>query len=410
MVKKKHFFIDLFAGCGGLSLGLEQAGFQPVFVNEIDKDALETYLINREKKYPYLRNRFSSRNIRDLAKKKALEGLQSGFERNFNIKKGDLDLIVGGPPCQGYSGIGIRRSYSVDKKEIPSNFLYKDMYKTIRFFNPKSFIFENVRGVLNSRWTKNGKKGEIWEDILKTFHNLDNYSIQWKLLFAKDFGVPQNRPRVIMIGVRNDIIGSSKKDLLSFKKAKYPNPEELLSDLIDENYKKNYLTKKYLIEPQNNIQLELRKLNGSNKYLKKGDLLLEQEYSKHNNKVQEKFNYMIKNNGKIPKDMRTKKFSQRVLPRKWGKAGPNITATSLPDDYVHYKQPRSLTVREWARLQMFPDWYKFFGKRTTGGLRRAGNPLKGVWHREVPKYTQIGNAVPVELARRIGNRLKSVIC
>ena len=87
-----------------------------------------------------------------------------------------------------------------------------------------------------TKWTKNGKKGEIWEDILKTFHNLDNYSIQWKLLFAKDFGVPQNRPRVIMIGLRNDIIGSSKEDLLSFKKAKYPNPEELLSDLIDENY------------------------------------------------------------------------------------------------------------------------------------------------------------------------------
>ena len=80
MVKKKHFFIDLFAGCGGLSLGLEQAGFQPVFVNEINKDALETYLINREKEYPYLRNKFFSRDIRSLTSKKALEGLQSGFE------------------------------------------------------------------------------------------------------------------------------------------------------------------------------------------------------------------------------------------------------------------------------------------------------------------------------------------
>lgn len=118
---------------------------------------------------------------------------------------------------------------------------------------------------------------------------------------------------------------------------------------------------------------------------------------------------MIKNNGKIPAKMKTKKFSQRVIPKKWKESGPNITATSLPDDYVHFSQPRSLTVREWARLQMFPDWYEFKGKRTTGGTRRAGNPHEENWEREVPKYTQIGNAVPVELARRIGINLKKFI-
>ena len=95
--------------------------------------------------------------------------------------------------------------------------------------------------------------------------------------------------------------------------------------------------------------------------------------------------------------MKTKNFSQRVLKAKWGNSTPNITATSLPDDYVHYSQPRNIfTVREWARLQMFPDWYKFCGSRTTGGLRRAGNPQDGNFDRELPKYTQIGNAVPVE--------------
>ena len=89
----------------------------------------------------------------------------------------------------------------------------------------------------------------------------------------------------------------------------------------------------------------------------------------------------------------TKKFAQRVLPERWPSKGPTITATSLPDDYVHYELPRILTVREWARLQMFPDHYEFSGKRTTGGRRRAGNPEDNDWSRDLPKYTQIGNAV-----------------
>lgn len=128
--------------------------------------------------------------------------------------------------------------------------------------------------------------------------------------------------------------------------------------------------------------------------------LTEQEYSKHKWAVVDKFDHMLVNNGEIPVHYRTRKFSQRVLPPVWGNKEPNMTATSLPDDYVHYCQPRILTVREWARLQLFPDWYRFAGKRTTGGIRRAGNPLEGIFDREVPKYTQIGNAVPVGLAQK----------
>jgi DNA (cytosine-5)-methyltransferase 1 len=89
--------------------------------------------------------------------------------------------------------------------------------------------------------------------------------------------------------------------------------------------------------------------------------------------------------------------------------GPTITATSLADDFVHFEQPRTLSVREWARLQCFPDWYQFSGPRTTGGVRRAGNPSMGIWDREVPKYTQIGNAVPVRLARAIGEHLRDLL-
>ena len=104
----------------------------------------------------------------------------------------------------------------------------------------------------------------------------------------------------------------------------------------------------------------------------------------------------------------TKKFSQRRL--HWTvKQGPNITVTSLPDDLVHFSENRILTVREWARLQTFPDWFEFKGPRTTGGSRRAGDPSKGNWHRDVPQYTQIGNAVPVRLAYELGMRFKTLV-
>ena len=106
---------------------------------------------------------------------------------------------------------------------------------------------------------------------------------------------------------------------------------------------------------------------------------------------------------------RSKKFAQRWVRPEWGPSGPSITATSLPDDYVHFSQPRTFTVREWARFQTFPDWYQFAGKRTTGGRRRAGDPDAGDWSREVPKYTQIGNAVPVGLARAVGLHLQKLI-
>lgn len=412
-MKIKNSVIDLFAGCGGLSLGLEQAGFTPVYVNELNNDALNTYLINRKNIKHLSDKNFYSNDIHELTNEKKLQELKKNLKNKFKLNIGDISLVVGGPPCQGFSGIGHRRNYSVDKNKLPSNFLYKEMIKVISFFQPKAFIFENVRGILNSKWTQNGKKGEIFEDVLRQFGTLKNYFQDWKLVQCKDYGVPQNRPRVILIGIRKDLNFKPNRNypasgLMPEINGNYPNPDELLSDLIDKNYSKNFVTEKYLSEPKNFFQKKLRTLSNGN-LLNKGSKLSEQEYSQHSKKVIEKFKYMIKNNGKISEKFKTKKFSQRLIPKKWGDKGPNITATSLPDDYVHYSQPRSLTVREWARLQMFPDWYKFSGKRTTGGLRRAGNPRKGLFDREVPKYTQIGNAVPVELAYRIGKNLLKYI-
>ena len=420
MVNKinKLTFIDLFAGCGGLSLGLERAGFFPLYVNELNKDALETYLINREKKYPHLRKKYFSHDIKDVINNKNFfNKLFKEFKKDFgrDFIENPVDLVIGGPPCQGFSGMGVRRSYSVEKKQLPSNHLFQDMAFFIHKIKPKMFLFENVQGLLNAKWTKGGTKGEIFRDVLTTFKKIPNYDVKYKLVLAKDYGVPQNRPRVLIVGIHQKlgIPTHNSEDALENKflpepSYDYPNPMDVLSDLIDKKFVNGGETTKYPRKPQTLWQKEIRKKRNSNKYLKNNELT-EHKYSKHSEKIIEKFSFMIQNNGEIPKELKTKKFSQKVLPTKWGNKGPIITVTSLPDDYVHFSQPRSLTIREWARLQTFPDWYQFSGKRTTGGIRRAGNPLEKNYEREVPKYTQIGNAVPVKLAYEIGKHFKKIL-
>jgi len=403
-------FIDLFAGCGGLSLGLERAGFTPLLVNEVNSDAMATYLLNRRDEFPWLCDN-NVANVKDLVlNEELLEHFHSSIQREFGIDifNGELDLICGGPPCQGYSGLGIRRSYSVEKKQLPSNYLYQDMAFLVNKIRPKIFLFENVRGLLAARWTNGGEKGEIFEDVLRTFRDIGAYHVRFKLVHAKDYGVPQNRPRVLIVGLRKDLFPEPTEDgdavecgFLPRPVGGYPSIEELLSDLIDPHYRRGETTETYLRAPQNEVQLKLRTRRDGSVFAV-GDKVSEMEYSNHSDFIVEKFTEMIRNGGIIPERFKTKKFAQKVLPRTWGKAGPTITACSAPDDYVHFAQPRSLTVREWARLQMFPDWYVFAGKRTTGGIRRAGNPREGIFDRELPKYTQIGNAVPVELAFNVG--------
>ena len=421
-LNNKLTFIDLFAGCGGLSLGLEQAGFFPLYVNEINKDALETYLINREEEFPHLRGiKYQSLDIKDVVSEEGyfkwlLNNLKDDFGRNF--RKDSVDLVVGGPPCQGFSGIGIRRSYSVEKKQLPSNHLYQDMAFFVHQIKPKIFLFENVEGLVRSRWAKDGEKGEIFKDVLKTFEGISGYKVKYKLVRAKEYGVPQNRPRILIVGIRKDIFKKQddetdavKAGLLPEPTNDYPNIEDIFSDLVDRNFKYGGETSSYKHDAFNKFQEEFRRKPHEKKdsFFLKGEELTEQEYSNHSEIVRERFQHMIKNNGVIPEKLKTKKFAQRLLPRTWGENGPTITACSLPDDFVHYNQARSITVREWARLQTFPDWYQFAGKRTTGGTRRAGNPRKNNFDREVPKYTQIGNAVPVKLAFEIGKHFRSIL-
>jgi DNA (cytosine-5)-methyltransferase 1 len=416
---KKLFVADFFAGCGGLSLGLELAGFHPAFVNEINSDALESYLINRESMYPHLRNKaFHCHDVKELVlSPDRLRNVSSSLKSEFGIDSlaGELDLLVGGPPCQGFSGIGHRRSYSVDKVQLPSNHLYEDFSYVINVLKPKIFLFENVKGLLSARWHSGGEKGEIWQDVRKTFSSLAGYETRFSLVHAKDYGVSQNRPRVLLVGIRLDVLAKASHLLVTNVADGFlPEPsygaadlQDLLGDLVDEGYENGGSTVKYPKPASTDIQRFFR-TNSDGKVARVGHSVTEHDYSKHAPAILEKFRYMQAHNGEIHSSMTTKKFAQRVLPAVWGAGGPSITATSLPDDYVHYSQPRTLTVREWARLQGFPDSYRFAGSRTTGGIRRAGNPRAGIFSRELPKYTQIGNAVPVFLGRAVGEHFARI--
>ena len=422
MANQRKTCIDLFAGCGGLSLGLEQAGFHPVFVNELNVDAMASYLLNRAEIAPHLATpSFRCNDVKELVTKRGrIARLISDFRdvQGIRVADGDLDLLVGGPPCQGYSGIGHRRSYSVDKEQLPSNYLYQDMAWLINKLQPKIFLFENVRGLLNAKWTSEGMKGEIWEDVQASFKSIKGYKrVKSSLVYAKDYGVAQNRPRVLLVGVRDDVVidaweksGSTvASGFLPAPTKPGPDLVDLLGDLVNPKYENGMdATTRYPSAPKNALQTELR-TSRDGKVHGRGAGLSEHEYSTHSPRVLEKFKYMLAHGGEIHGDHKTKKFAQRLLPPRWSDEGPRITATSLPDDYVHYSQPRILTVREWARLQGFPDWYQFAGSRTTGGLRRAGNPQAGVFDRELPKYTQIGNAVPVPLARAVGEHFRKVL-
>ena len=285
--------VDLFAGCGGLSLGLENANFHPLLFSEINSHAAQTYEANRSSGIKRIGDIYELTDA-------DLKGYMNDW-RKQGVK--EVDLVCGGPPCQGYSGIGHRRTFKLAKEDIPSNHLFLEMVRVVRCVQPKIFLFENVRGLLNARWTPSGKKGEIFKAVVDAFKAIEGYEIQWELLRAKDYGVPQNRPRVIMIGIRKDILparmlknrvevtsetpNAVNLGFLPAPNGIPPNLEDLLSDLEDPDYLKKSETSTYPNPALTPIQKKLRTHNG--KLLRKGDALTEQEYSDHAPYIREKY-------------------------------------------------------------------------------------------------------------------------
>ena len=190
--------VDLFAGCGGLTRGLEWAGFNCLAFNELNKDAANSFSSN----FPSAIR--LEGDIRTAVSNEVIDDIIIPASNNSGI-----DLITGGPPCQGFSGIGHRRSYSVEKIDIPTNHLFQEMIRVINRIQPKAFLFENVQGLLSARWSKGGESGEIFRDVWKAFSSIDGYISQPTLLHAYGFGVPQNRPRVMIMGIKEKILNKT---------------------------------------------------------------------------------------------------------------------------------------------------------------------------------------------------------
>lgn len=341
-MKRKYTFIDLFAGCGGLSLGFEMAGFEGVLAIDNWKDALTTYAYNRK----------GARTLcGDLA---ALDPYK--IKQEYNIS--DVDVIIGGPPCQGFSIAGKR---IVDDER---NSLYKAFVKMVACFKPKAFLLENVPNILSLG------DGVIRDAIVRDFEDL-GYTISYKVLLAADYGVPQNRRRAIFVGFLNGHV-------FEFPKPTVTTPitsKEAISDLPENSIKEGG---QYTSAPQSEFQKMMRQ--GSS-------VVYNHEVTVHNERTKEII-AMVPDGGNY-KNLPIELQNTRKVHIAWTRLNstrPSMTIDTGHFHHFHYEYNRVPTARESARIQSFPDTFVFLGNKTS-------------------KLKQIGNAVPPLMAKAIAEQI-----
>jgi len=365
---KKLKVIDLFCGVGGLSYGFaHDDNFEIVAANEILPNMAKAYSLNHPAAKVYVED------IKDFGAEK--------IEKDLNIKASEIDIIVGGPPCQAYSTVGKRLI------DDPRGKLFQEYYRVLKEFNPKLFLFENVKGLLSMQG------GELLKTIISLFES-SGYKVQYKLLNAADFGAPQIRERVIIIGskLKNDFQYPSQThysteeapDLFRNGLKPHLTLEEAISDLPF--IKSGSERFEYASKPQNEFQKKMR-MNAPKKLM--------DHNAPNNNAKLVKMMELLPDGGTpedLPKKLRpTSGFKNTYCRLWWNRPSTTITrnlSTPSSSRCIHPKAPRPLTTREGARIQCFPDSYQFFGSRSDRNL-------------------QIGNAVPTFLSNAVAGAILS---
>lgn len=395
IVLPKNKVLDLFSGAGGMAEGFLQAGFEVPYGTDINVDAARTY-INRHEQLGY-KIKFHCGNIIELVEENNLKDfLGEDFE--------NIGIVCGGPPCQGFSLAGQR------KANDPRNQLVKSYIKVLHLVKPLFFVMENVTGILSATFEEYiGIKGNVYKNtavtevLLNEFRSI-GYEVEYEVLNAADYGVPQNRKRVIFIGKKKEFqdIPILFPEAFDYKVS----AEEALSDL--NNIGNGEKVRQYTIKAESVYQKESKKgrtpkFNGKNQRSK---IIRNHETSKHTDLVSERFSILQSGEtvqqllDRLPSRAYKKYYTKKQNCKRMIAGEPSPTVMTLPDDMVHYSENRILTVREMARLQSFDDSFEFLGKRTTGGDRRKF---------ELPQYTLVGNAVPPLLANAVALRIKTMI-
>ena len=382
--------IDFFSGAGGLSLGLKWAKFECIFASDFDKQIGETYKKNFKK------TKFICDDIKNIIFK--------DLKRELKLKSNDLDLIVGGPPCQGFSMANRKRI-----EEDPRNLLFRNFAKSVEILNPKCFLIENVSGLISENITLRTKEQPVTQAISNFFLSI-GYTVRFLSFSSEEFGLPQFRKRILIIGTNIEKrkkqlqfkeIGNLESKYKSYETLKREKNSENQSELnfLDNNIKSNPFTvwesisdlpklkagqdgsgKNYVSKPKNDYQKIMR--NGSDKVYNHTSTPHDQMALKRIKKIKQGQNFKD-----LPKNLQTKSVHSGA----WGRLeadglAPTITTrfdTPSVGRVIHPYQDRTLTVREAARIQSFPDNFIFYGNRTSQGI-------------------QVGNAVPPLVGKAIG--------
>jgi len=368
--------IDLFSGAGGLSHGFELADFKINLAIELEKTYFESYKYNHPE---------------TLALNKDITKLDCKEMDNTYIHGTEVEGIIGGPPCIGFSSVGNR------SPDDPRNLLVFFFIKWVEYFKPTFFVMENVKGILTMG------KGQVVEKIKKMYNDI-GYKCKMQVLLAAEYGVPQLRERVFFIGTKDSgvqnikIIKTRRKEvkqktlfeidsLRPFLKVK-----DALSDIIDitpfnEN-KRSDLIMDYQNPPKTKYQEYLRK---------NSDKLYEHIAPNHSDGVIDRICHIEqgKNHASLPKEYQLKGgypniYGRLHLNRPADTITGNCGCVSAPGRFIHPTQNRAISVREAARLQSFPDKYRFFGNMKD-------------------KYKQVGNAVPPLMANAIAKAIRKVL-